>query len=138
MKKTVFSFSALIIALLVFFQLSKYSYLSDNTSIEFIIALVAIVFLGIGFYLNKKSTKSAPKETEDLDLEKIKELGISDREYQVLTYISKGLSNKEIGEQLFVSESTVKTHASNLFVKLDAKRRTHAIQKAKTFKILRH
>ena len=137
MKKTVFAFSALIIALLVFFQLSKYSYLSGSTSIELIIALVAILFLGIGFYLNKKSSKVQQDETTELDLDKIKDLGISDREYQVLVHISKGLSNKEIGEQLFVSENTVKTHVSNLFVKLNAKSRTQAIQRAKTFNILR-
>lgn len=137
MKKTVFAFSALIIALLVFFQLSKYSYLSGSTSIELIIALVAILFLGIGFYLNKKGSKVQQEETKELDLDKIKDLGISDREYQVLVHISKGLSNKEIGEQLFVSENTVKTHVSNLFLKLNAKRRTQAIQRAKTFNILR-
>jgi len=136
-KKTVFAFSALIIALLVFFQLSKYSYLSGSTSIELIIALVAILFLGIGFYLNKKGSKVQQEETKELDLDKIKDLGISDREYQVLVHISKGLSNKEIGEQLFVSENTVKTHVSNLFLKLNAKRRTQAIQRAKTFNILR-
>lgn len=137
MKKTVFAFSALIIALLVFFQLSKYSYLSGSTSIELIIALVAILFLGIGFYLNKKGSKVQQEETKELDLDKIKDLGISNREYQVLVHISKGLSNKEIGEQLFVSENTVKTHVSNLFLKLNAKRRTQAIQRAKTFNILR-
>lgn len=137
MKKTVFAFSALIIALLVFFQLSKYSYLSGSSSIELIIALVAILFLGIGFYLNKKGSKVQQEETKELDLDKIKDLGISDREYQVLVHISKGLSNKEIGEQLFVSENTVKTHVSNLFLKLNAKRRTQAIQRAKTFNILR-
>lgn len=137
MKKTIFAFSALIIALLVFFQLSKYSYLSGSTSIELIIALVAILFLGIGFYLNKKGSKVQQEETKELDLDKIKDLGISNREYQVLVHISKGLSNKEIGEQLFVSENTVKTHVSNLFLKLNAKRRTQAIQRAKTFNILR-
>ena len=54
----------------------------------------------------------------------------------ILKAISEGLSNKEIGEKLFVSESTVKTHVSNLLVKLDAKRRTQAVQKAKAYHII--
>jgi ATP/maltotriose-dependent transcriptional regulator MalT len=49
----------------------------------------------------------------------------------VLQLINQGLSNQEIAEKLFVSLNTVKTHTSNLFVKLDVKRRTQAIQRAK-------
>ncbi|WP_318312157.1 response regulator transcription factor [Flagellimonas crocea] len=63
-------------------------------------------------------------------------MGISKREYEVLVQISKGFSNKEIADVLFLSESTIKTHVSNLLVKLDSKRRTQAIQKAKDLHIL--
>ena len=54
----------------------------------------------------------------------------------MLQKIAKGLSNKEIGNALFLSESTIKTHVSNLLVKLDAKRRTQAVQIAKSLKII--
>ena len=134
-KKTILVFSALIIALLLLFQLGKYSFLSGNTSIEFLIAIIALVFLGLGFYLNRKNSSDSQSRLEP-DLGKIKELGISEREYEVLIEIAKGLSNKEIGEKLFVSESTVKSHVSNLLVKLNAKRRTQAIQIAKSLQIL--
>ncbi len=107
-----------------------------DTSIELIIAIVAIVFLGIGLYINKKRAETIPRKDGEIDAKKIKELGISDREYEVLLEISNGLSNKEIGEKLFVSESTIKTHVSNLLVKLDAKRRTQAIQRAKELQII--
>jgi ATP/maltotriose-dependent transcriptional regulator MalT len=50
--------------------------------------------------------------------------------------IAEGLSNKEIGARLFVSENTVKTHASRLFDKLGAKRRTEAVQIGKTSRLL--
>ena len=56
---------------------------------------------------------------------------ISKRELEVLEFMASGLSNKEIGEKLFVSENTVKTHVSRLYEKLDVKRRTQAIEKAK-------
>ncbi|MBL4663282.1 MAG: response regulator transcription factor [Flavobacteriaceae bacterium] len=138
MKKTILVFSALIIALLVLFQLSKYSVTSGSWQIEFVIAGIAVVFFVIGIYMNKKSLqKEIPNSlTNTIDEEKIIALGISKREYEILGKIYEGLSNKEIAEQLFVSESTVKTHVSNLFVKLDAKRRTQAIQKAKEHQII--
>lgn len=71
-----------------------------------------------------------------VDSNKIAQLGLSKREYEVLQEISIGLSNREIADKLFVSESTIKTHVSNILVKLDAKRRTQAIQRAKEFQII--
>lgn len=105
---------------------------------EVVVAGIALLFLLIGFLLSRRSSTpdtNASEETK-IDQRKIEELGISSREYEILQEIAKGLSNKEIAEKLFVSESTVKTHVSNLFTKLDVKRRTQAIQRAKSFKIL--
>jgi DNA-binding NarL/FixJ family response regulator len=45
--------------------------------------------------------------------------------------IAAGLSTREIAEKLFVSENTVKTHSSRLLDKLNARRRTQAVQIAK-------
>jgi len=126
----------LIISLLILFRLSEYAFLVGDTSIEIMISVVAVVFLFIGLYINKKKANLPPTIPVEVDSTKIKELGISNREYQVLLEIAKGLSNKEIGEKLFVSESTIKTHVSNLLAKLNAKRRTQAIQKAKELHII--
>ncbi|MEM8927626.1 MAG: response regulator transcription factor [Bacteroidota bacterium] len=136
MKKTIFVFSLLILLLLVLFQISEYAFLMGDTSIELIIAGIALVFFGIGLYINRNRVKSNPREEPKIDSKKIKNLGISEREYQVLLEISNGLSNKEIGEKLYLSESTIKTHVSSLLVKLNAKRRTQAIQKAKELQII--
>lgn len=136
MKKTIFVFSALIIALLALFQLSEYAVISGDLKIEIAIAIIAIVFFFIGIYINKKNTVKQPSALGKIDELKIKELEITAREYDVLKHISEGLSNKEIGEKLFVSESTVKTHVSNLLVKLHAKRRTQAIKNAKQLQII--
>lgn len=51
---------------------------------------------------------------------------LSKREMEILIYISKGLSNKEIGMQLFISEKTVKNYASNLFRKINTDDRVKA------------
>ena len=100
-----------------------------------IIAAIALVFLGIGLFINSNRNKKL-YDADEVDLQKLKQLGISNREYEVLIELSKGLSNKEIGEKLHVSESTIKTHVSNLLVKLNAKRRTQAIQIAKELSII--
>ncbi len=136
MKKTILIFALLIVALILLFQISKYSIVLGKISIEFVITIIAVIFFVIGIYINKKSLHQSKKVTSKIDTQKIKDLEISKREYEVLQQISLGLSNKEIAEKLFLSESTIKTHISSLFIKLDAKRRTQAIQKAKELHIL--
>jgi DNA-binding NarL/FixJ family response regulator len=48
---------------------------------------------------------------------------LSTREYQVFTHLEKGCSNKEIGKEMHISESTVKFHCRNIYRKLDIKSR---------------
>jgi DNA-binding NarL/FixJ family response regulator len=54
-------------------------------------------------------------------------VALSERELQVLTGMSRGRSNAEIGRELYLSEDTVKTHARRLFRKLGAADRAHAV-----------
>jgi LuxR family maltose regulon positive regulatory protein len=61
---------------------------------------------------------------------------LSQRELQILTLICKGLSNQEIGRQVFLSLSTVKWHNQNIFDKLDVQRRTEAVARARELKLL--
>ncbi|PTX59250.1 regulatory LuxR family protein [Kordia periserrulae] len=139
MKKTVFIFATLIIALLALIQLSKFSIVKGKSSLEYIIAAVAIVFFFVGLYINKRKNQSKTSLTKpNIDTQKIEDLGLSKREYEVLCKLAKGHSNKEIASLLFVSESTIKTHVSNVYTKLNVKRRTQAIQKAKELRILPH
>ena len=66
----------------------------------------------------------------------LQKLNLSTREYEVLQLLAQGYSNAEIAERLFLSLSTIKTHVSNLFVKMDVKSRTQAIEKAKRLNII--
>jgi len=55
---------------------------------------------------------------------------LTERELEVLALLARGKSNKEIGTDLFISESTVKGHLRNLFTKLNVQSRTEAITAA--------
>jgi two-component system NarL family response regulator len=61
-----------------------------------------------------------PKET----------FGLSKREMDILVYVTKGASNREIGKALFISEKTVKNHLSSIFRKMEVEDRTQAALKA--------
>lgn len=136
MKKTILVFGLLVLALLLLFQFSKYTIISGNLQIEYMMAIIAIAFLGIGLFINKRAQKKQPAPTQKIDLKKVEEIGLSKREYEVLKEVSLGLSNHEIAEKLCVSESTIKTHVSNLLTKLNAKRRTQAVQISKHLNII--
>jgi ATP/maltotriose-dependent transcriptional regulator MalT len=58
-------------------------------------------------------------------------IGLSPREMDVLSLIAEGKSNQEISAQLYLALNTVKRHASNIYAKLDVKKRTHAVSKAR-------
>jgi DNA-binding NarL/FixJ family response regulator len=135
-RKTVWIFALLALAIMLLFKISTYAVVGGNMKIELVIAAVALVFFVIGIYLNKKSLSRNSQNKPEVDKNKIAQLGLSKREYEVLQEISRGLSNKEIANKLFVSESTVKTHVSNLLVKLDAQRRTQAVRIARQLNIL--
>jgi DNA-binding NarL/FixJ family response regulator len=55
---------------------------------------------------------------------------MTERELSVLKLLARGASNKEIGNQLAISEHTVKTHVANIFSKLESRDRTEAVAKA--------
>lgn len=61
---------------------------------------------------------------------------LTGREMQVIAKMGEGLSNLEIASALFLSESTIKTHVSNILFKLDAKRRTEAVKIAREKKLI--
>ncbi|WP_294178244.1 response regulator transcription factor [uncultured Schumannella sp.] len=63
-------------------------------------------------------------------------VALSPRELEVLRLVADGLSNRAIGERLFVGESTVKTHLLHVFTKLEVTDRTRAVTRAMELGIL--
>ena len=139
MLKIIFRFGLIIAALLVLFELSKASLFVPELSSDLVLALSGGVFVGLGIYVGLKMRKEKIVEVAapiEINEEQIEILGLSEREMEVLQLIADGCSNKEVGERLFLSESTIKTHVSNLFVKLDVKRRMQAVTRAKELRII--
>jgi len=120
-------------------KIVEYRFFVRDIPLEFYVGTVAIIFTALGIWAGLRLTR--PKIIDSgapfqLDEANLRTLGISKREYEVLELIAQGLSNQEIAEKLFVSTSTVKTHVSNVLAKLDARRRTQAIQRAKELNII--
>jgi DNA-binding CsgD family transcriptional regulator len=147
-KKTVLVYGLLGGALIALLKIVEYRYLVIEHSLEIYGGIVAALFATLGIWLGIKITR--PKErvvirevavpvevqvrqTEPFVVDKARQeaLGITARELEILAAIADGLSTREIAAKFFVSENTVKTHASRLFDKLNAKRRTQAVQIAK-------
>ncbi len=133
--------------LIVVLKLTEYRFLVVEHSVEIYGALVAALFAGLGIWLGQTLTRKKPavimKEVPvptagpfAADERRVRQLGITPRELEILGLISTGLSNREIARRLFVSENTVKTHSSRLFDKLGAKRRTQAVQIGKTARLI--
>lgn len=137
MKNTILIFSTLILCILLLFQISKFSYLKGRIDIEILIAIIAIAFFFIGTaWKQTYLKKNKPINNSSVDFNKIRELKISNREYEVLLALTENLTNKEISEKLFISLSTTKTHVSKIYSKLDVSRRMDAIKKAEELRII--
>jgi DNA-binding CsgD family transcriptional regulator len=123
--------------LIVALELIQYRFLVLEHSLEIYGGIVAVLFAALGIWLGITLTKTKEvvvvRDAQPfvVDRARLETLGITPREHEILTLIAEGLSNREIAEKLFVSENTVKTHSSRLFDKLNARRRTQAVQIAK-------
>ena len=128
--------------LIVALKLIEYRFLVLEHSIEIYGGLIALIFAAAGIWLGLKITRKEHVIVERevrvpvaatfvLNEAQLQQLAITKRELEILGLIAQGLSNREIAEKLFVSENTVKTHSSRLFDKLNARRRTQAVQRGK-------
>ncbi len=143
MKRTILLYSLALALLIFLLKVLEYRYVMRELSMEFYVGLIAVFFavLGawVGFRLTGHKRVVVVVQAGDIKAtdELLKQTGISKREYEVLELMSKGNSNQEIADKLFVSLNTVKTHTSNLFLKLEVRRRTQAIRRARELGLIR-
>ena len=131
-------------ALIALLKFTEYRFLVVEHSLEIYGGLVAAIFSALGIWLGLTLTrkKTAGRQATPAggpfqpDEQRVAQLSITPRELEILGLIAAGLSNREIAERLFVSESTVKTHSSRVFDKLGAKRRTQAVQLGKEARLI--
>ena len=149
MRKQVLIFGLVGGVLITLLQWTEFHFVVLQHSVAIYGVLIAILFAGAGIWLGTRLF--APREriveveivapappapnfvADDTARER---LGITRRELEILVLVARGLSNREIGETLFVSENTVKTHCSRAFDKLGARRRTEAVQRSKELGLL--
>jgi DNA-binding CsgD family transcriptional regulator len=160
MRKQVLIFGLVGGVLVTLLQWTEFHFVVLEHSIAIYGVLIAILFAGAGIWLGTRllaprerireritervvdriveivAPASAPTPNFATDDAVRERLGITRREMEVLELVARGLSNREIGETLFVSENTVKTHCSRAFDKLGARRRTEAVQRSKELGLL--
>ena len=157
MKRHVLIFGVVGGVLIAILQYTEYRFVVIEHSVELYAALVAVLFATFGIWLGLRITRrrktiretiretvvvrevrvpTAALEPFSPNTARQRTLGITARELEILTLVARGLSNREIATQLFVSENTVKTHCARAFDKLGAARRTQAVQRGKELGLL--
>jgi two-component system, NarL family, response regulator LiaR len=143
-KRTVLLYGLIGGLAIVLLRVVEYRFLVVDHALAIYGGIVALLFAGLGIWFGLKLTRTRVEIREvpipvpvpatgpfQVNRARQEQLGITARELEILECIAQGLSNREIAGKLFVSENTVKTHSGRLFDKLDARRRTQAVQRAK-------
>jgi ATP/maltotriose-dependent transcriptional regulator MalT len=111
--------------------LEKWSLYALGGSENIYLIITGILFLILGIIISRYFYIKKEKQKRELA-----KSSLSGQELKVLSLIAEGNSNKEIAEQLFIAETTVKSHVSNILTKLNAKRRTEAVKIGKELRIV--
>lgn len=137
---TIVLYGGVLAALVFALKYFQFRFLLRDLSVEVYVGVVALLFAALGIWVGSKllvRKQQAPAlPAAHPDEEALRRSGISSREHEVLALMAQGLSNQEIADRLFISLPTVKSHSSNLFVKLDVRRRTEAVHKAKSLGLI--
>ena len=103
-------------------------YLTKHEPLETIVAAVRGVARGEDGWLSRDVAAALMHHRRSrLDLEEDPLRVLSEREREVLYHIAKGESNQQIGDHLFITESTVKKHVNNIYFKLEVGSRAEAV-----------
>ncbi len=133
---------ALLLIVIRWFEL-RFFLFDHSTEVYF--GIIALIFTSLGIWIANNLSRPIVKAVEPgapqqenitVNEKAIEASGLSKRELEILHMMATGLSNQEIADTLFISLSTVKSHVTSIFTKLEVVRRTQAIEKAKSLKII--
>ena len=141
-NKQIILYGVSLALLLLLLKWLEWHFIIINNAFEIYAGAIALVFTGLGIWLAIKlitpKVKTVIVEKQVfagagfvLNQAELNRLRLSARELEVLQLMADGLSNQQIAERLFVSLNTIKTHTSNLFIKMEVERRTQAVDMAK-------
>ena len=138
MAKTVILFGISLAVLVALLKWVEFMFFTRDLALEAYIGIVGLFFTALGGWIGWKLTRpkvetaesTAESSSEENDFTGQNKFNLSPRELEVLHLIAKGMSYQEIADHLSVSLSTVKTHSSNIFSKMDVQRRTQAVMLA--------
>ena len=107
-------------------KMGAYGYLLKNTDESELIFSIRTVYKGKKYF----SSEISEKMINFMSTQSVSENVLSNKEFEILGLISKGLTTKEIATRLFVSSRTIETHRTNILKKLEVKNTAELIKKA--------
>ena len=126
----------------------EWKYLITDNASDIYLGLIAVLFTLLGIWVATQLVKPKietviiekevyviPSDAPPVNEAELKKLNLTARETEVLQLITQGHTNAEIADRLFLSLSTIKTHVSNLLVKMEVKNRAQAIEKANRLRL---
>lgn len=143
MVKEVWKYGLAMTILLALLKFLEYRFWMRDIPLELMVLIFALFFTILGVWMGWKLTGSKNSATDQANFkpESLQETWgqnmLTERELEVLRLLAAGCTNDEIADQLFISINTVKTHVSNLYLKLEVKRRTEAIRKARALNLIK-
>lgn len=117
-------------------QWLEFQYLVRAFSRDIYIAVIGTLFAAGGVWVGWRLTTRPSPDRFELNAAAQASLGLTGQEMRVLEKLAAGQSNKEIARALGLSPNTVKTHLAKLFAKLEVRRRTQAIGKARELRLI--
>jgi len=136
--KRITLYGLLIGGIFIAFSLLENAFYSRWMSLDIYLLLLGGICLALGIFAGVKASRSAaqpgvaPAKGPSLQTDS----PLSKREQEILLLIGKGHSNQQIADELFISLNTTKTHLKNIYQKLNVKRRTEALFRAREMGIM--
>lgn len=114
--------------LLIFFPLDMLFFRTVAFKLVYLSFAVQSVYL---YYFISRRYFLTYESTAQISVGRVRQLGISEREAEIITLLVEGYSNQEIAKKLYISPNTVKTHIKNIYAKLEVNNRLQLLNRLK-------